>query len=386
MNILIIARGYPDKHDPQWGGFERDQAEALSNIGHNVVVASVDERFRLYWRKLGISKRVEGKIMVYNSYYFPNVFFRHWADQIYFKFVFWQIRRIYDTVVKDGFKTDVIYSHYLSNTALAVRLKTIYHVPVIGLEHWSRLNDKKISTFVKWLGDTTYRYVDRQIAVSSRLANRIGQLFGIEVDVVHNMVNKSFFETPKYVQQNENESDFDFTFVNVGSLFPIKGQDLLIKAFAEANFENNVKLLIVGEGRRRGYLQNLIETLGAQEKVTLLGRKNKDEIISILSTSNVFVLSSLSENFSVALIEGLAMGLPVVATLCGGTDECVSDFNGLLVPVGDVKGLATALRQIYANYSKYDRAAIAEDCKCRYSPDVIVKKLEQVFIEVVSKK
>ena len=53
MNILIIARGYPDKNDPQWGGFERDQAEALSSIGHNVVVASVDKRFRLYRRSFG---------------------------------------------------------------------------------------------------------------------------------------------------------------------------------------------------------------------------------------------------------------------------------------------------------------------------------------------
>ena len=71
MNILIIARGYPDKNDPQWGGFERDQAEALSSIGHNVVVASVDKRFRLYRRRLGISRRIDGKVVVYNSYYLP---------------------------------------------------------------------------------------------------------------------------------------------------------------------------------------------------------------------------------------------------------------------------------------------------------------------------
>lgn len=380
MNILIIARGYPDKNDPQWGGFERDQAEALSSIGHNVVVASVDKRFRLYRRRLGISRRIDGKVVVYNSYYLPNVFFRHWADRIYFKFVFWQMRKIYDIIARECFKPEVIYSHYLSNTALAVGLKKIYQVPVVGLEHWSRLNDKRLSTFVKWLGDNTYPYVDRQIAVSSRLADRISQLFGIEVDVIHNMVNKRFFATHKLTK-----SETDFIFVNIGSLFPIKGHDILIKAFAETNFGENVKLLIVGDGRRRRYLQNLINTLNLEKKVTLLGRKDKDEIIRILSFSNVFVLSSLSENFSVAVIEGLAMGLPVVATLCGGTDECISDLNGLLVPVGDVAGLSAAMRQIYENYENYNKEVIAEDCKCKYSPEVIVKKLDKVFKEVVSK-
>ena len=380
MNILIIARGYPDKNDPQWGGFERDQAEALSGIGHNVVVASVDKRFRLYRRRLGISRRIDGKVVVYNSYYLPNVFFRHWADRIYFKFVFWQMRKIYDIIARECFKPEVIYSHYLSNTALAVGLKKIYQVPVVGLEHWSRLNDKRLSPFVKWLGDNTYPYVDRQIAVSSRLADRISQLFGIEVDVIHNMVNKRFFTTHKLTKR-----ETDFIFVNIGSLFPIKGHDILIKAFAETNFGENVKLLIVGDGRRRRYLQNLINTLNLEKKVTLLGRKDKDEIIRILSFSNVFVLSSLSENFSVAVIEGLAMGLPVVATLCGGTDECISDLNGLLVPVGDVAGLSAAMRQIYENYENYNKEVIAEDCKCKYSPEVIVKKLDKVFKEVVSK-
>ena len=208
MNILIIARGYPDKNDPQWGGFERDQAEALSSIGHNVVVASVDKRFCLYRRRLGISRRIDGKVVVYNSYYLPNVFFRHWADRIYFKFMFWQMRKIYDIIAMECFKPEVIYSHYLSNTALAVGLKKIYQVPVVGLEHWSRLNDKRLSPFVKWLGDNTYPYVDRQIAVSSRLADRISQLFGIEVDVIHNMVNKRFFAIHKLTK---SETDFIFS-------------------------------------------------------------------------------------------------------------------------------------------------------------------------------
>lgn len=384
MRILIISRGYPSVRDPQFGSFERDHAEALTAIGHQVAVISVDRRFRLYWRRLGVSRKKSAGISVYSSFLLPNVFFYIWGEKLYFHIAMLQLKRLYRLIEKECMSPDVICSHYLYNTAMAVNLKRYFHVPVVAIEHWSKLSSEKISPFVRWLGQKAYPQVDSLLAVSTSLANRICQHFGIQAKVIHNMVNGDFFKnrmSSDVVKCNEC-----FTFVNVGSLFPIKGQDVLIKAFAKANFDNNVKLLIVGEGRRRMHLQNLVETLNMQEKVTLLGRKNKDDIIRILSSSDVFVLSSLSENFSVAVIEGLAMGLPVVATLCGGTDECISDFNGLLVPVGDIEGLAVALKQIYVNYDKYDKVAIAEDCKREYSPDVIVKKLEQVFIEVVNKK
>ena len=57
MNIFIIARGYPTSKEPTWGCFEKDQAEALSKLGHKVSIVSVDTRFRWYWRSLGITKQ-----------------------------------------------------------------------------------------------------------------------------------------------------------------------------------------------------------------------------------------------------------------------------------------------------------------------------------------
>ena len=363
MEILIISRGFPSARDPQFGGFERDHAEALTSIGHKVVVISVDRRFRLFRRHLGVTRRKSGGMCVYSSFWVPNVFFHIWGEKLYYRIAVQQLKRLYKVV--------------------KVELKRFFSVPIVAVEHWSKLSGEKISSFVKWLGQRAYPQVDALVAVSASLASRIYQHFGIQAKVIHNMINGTFFSNQ--ILSNNSESSKCFTFVNVGSLFPIKGQDFLIKAFAETNFGENVKLLIVGDGRRRRYLQNLINTLNLEKKVTLLGRKDKDEIIRILSFSNVFVLSSLSENFSVAVIEGLAMGLPVVATLCGGTDECISELNGLLVPVGDVAGLSAAMRQIYENYESYNKEVIAEDCKCKYSPEVIVKKLDKVFKEVVSK-
>ena len=61
MRIFWIARGYPSQKDPQWGCFEKDQAEALRKAGHEVVVLSVDTRFRWYYRPLGITHRLVKK-------------------------------------------------------------------------------------------------------------------------------------------------------------------------------------------------------------------------------------------------------------------------------------------------------------------------------------
>ena len=73
MNVLMISRGFPTKKYPQWGCFEKDQAEALAKIGHNVVVVSVDSRFLFSWRKLGITHISENGVNYYNSFWIPGV-------------------------------------------------------------------------------------------------------------------------------------------------------------------------------------------------------------------------------------------------------------------------------------------------------------------------
>ena len=76
MFIALISRGVPSKRDPQWGCFEKDQAEALAATGHKVVVISVDTRFRFYWRKLGISHYYTNGIHYYDCFIVPGVIIR----------------------------------------------------------------------------------------------------------------------------------------------------------------------------------------------------------------------------------------------------------------------------------------------------------------------
>ena len=73
MKIVIIANGFPDNHEPQWGCFERDQALALEKEGHDVALLYVDRRFRTYWRKLGFTHKKVCNIDVYGAFLYRHL-------------------------------------------------------------------------------------------------------------------------------------------------------------------------------------------------------------------------------------------------------------------------------------------------------------------------
>lgn len=375
MFILLISRGIPSDKDPQWGCFERDQALALHKAGHKVVVLSVDSRVKVKNRKLGIShKNIEG-VDLYNLYWFPNVIFRPIIYRVMLFLISWQLDYLYKKIVKIHGAPDVIYSHYLLNSYAALNLKKKYNLPVVAIEHWSEVNKDILKPYVQYLGNSVYSTVDKVISVSDSLKSMIYKHFNVDSLVVHNLVGEGFgYKLPSY--------HTSFNFVTVGSLFHIKGYDILIEAFAKIAHDNNFKLTIVGDGNQRTLLQQLIVKHNLQSKVLLVGRKSRPEVADILANSDVYVSSSRNENFSVSVLEALSVGLPVVATICGGIKECINGANGLLVPTEDVNALSSAMLKITQNISNYNRESIAQDFENRFSTKTIVNNLVSIFESV----
>ena len=140
----------------------------------------------------------------------------------------------------------------------------------------------------------------------------------------------------------------DHRIVAVGRLEEQKNYPLLLRAFRI--FHENHKdysLHIYGKGSLEPRLQEMISEMGLKEMVTLEGFCS--DVISEIRTAGMYVLPSDYEGVSNALIEALAMGLPVVATDCpiGGCKLCITNkVNGMLVPVGDEKSMAEAMGYI----------------------------------------
>lgn len=382
MKICIIANGYPSRKDPQRGCFELDQALALKEQGHNVDILYLDGAFRLFWREIGVKHLKHNGINVFGLFIFPLKPFKILLPRI----TFIKLRQalllyLFNRTYKQRKLPDVLYAHYLYNIAYVTKIKEQYNIPLVGIEHWSEINQLKLTKYVKYLGNIAYQRADKVVAVSKSLSKSIKKYFGIESIIVNNMFGREFLiNNDTYIKKD----DTSFNFLAIGSLIPRKGFDLLINSFYKTNLANRCKLTIIGGGAEYDRLQNQINSLSLQESVKLVGRKNKQEIISYLQKSHCFILSSHVETFSVVCIEAMALGVPVIATACGGPEEFITDEVGILIKPSDVEALTNAMIQMYDNYILYDNNKIAEYCRNKFAPEVITKQLSSIFEEVIA--
>lgn len=382
MKILFISRGYPTKLEPQLGCFERDQAIALQKLGHEIIFLSIDCRFALRHKnkRFGYQYRYEEGFHIYNyGTFIPKILLDVFSTTISYKCFSFILLRLFKRIIEIHGKPDLLFAHYLSNIVLSKAIKEKYDIPLIGMEHWSQINKDNLSKKVYSIGSIGYDAVDKLLAVSNALKNKIKQHFNIYSDVVYNTIGTEFENNTNNKSKKEN-----FQFVSIGSLFPGKGYDILIKAFAKSNLASKgCKLIIIGQGGEEKKLRKLIAGYQLAENILLLGKKTKNEIADYLKESHAFVLASRGETFGVVYIEAMMFGLPVIATKCGGPEEIVNSDNGVLVAKDNVDELSDALVNMYNNIGEYNSELIARQCYERYSPSQFAKRINKIFEEVL---
>lgn len=133
----------------------------------------------------------------------------------------------------------------------------------------------------------------------------------------------------------------------VGRLERPKGYEYLLRAAQEVLRSHvDTRFLIVGDGSLRYQLEQTVRSMGIDSKVQFMGYR--EDVPLILSVSDVSVISSVREGFSIALIEHMAMAKPIVATDVGGNREAISDgVNGIIVPPADPHALAEGIERVF---------------------------------------
>ena len=138
---------------------------------------------------------------------------------------------------------------------------------------------------------------------------------------------------------------------SVARLSREKGLDVLLAAVARL-IERGVpvRVVLAGDGPERGRLERLAGKLGIAGRVDFRGEVPHEQVPAVLGELDIFVLPSRAEGFGVAALEAAAMELPVVASEVHGLPDVVDDGrSGLLVPPGDVEGLAGAVGRLAAD-------------------------------------
>ena len=126
-----------------------------------------------------------------------------------------------------------------------------------------------------------------------------------------------------------------------------KGQHYLLEALAklQSSCRRPVRVTLVGTGDAEPALRDLAMRLGIAEMVAFLGYVPRERMPQVYHDADIFVLPSQQEGMSIALLEAMASGLPVIVTPTGGTGELVTkQVNGDIVPWADVPALAGALK------------------------------------------
>lgn len=151
--------------------------------------------------------------------------------------------------------------------------------------------------------------------------------------------------------------------LSVGRLVARKGADRLIEAMPQIVRRcPDVHLLIAGDGPMRGTLEGMIQVLGLQKNVTLLGAMSDQDIDDLYALAEVFALPNRempdgdTEGFGLVFLEANACGKPVVAGQAGGAPDAVThQVNGLTVDGNSVDAIADAVASLFTDRGLYKR-------------------------------
>jgi len=174
-------------------------------------------------------------------------------------------------------------------------------------------------------------------------------------------------------------------FCHVAAFRPEKGHCILVEAFAHLLREDAAAyLLFAGDGVLRAEIEQQVEQLGIAANVRFLG--SVADVRPLLAASECAVIPSTAETFSMAMLEAMAMELPVVATDVGGTCEAVlNGRTGLLIPPKDTQALTRALREMLlaADARQSMGAAARRLVEHRFTRDAMVRKTQALLESVV---
>ncbi|MBE9166063.1 glycosyltransferase [Pleurocapsales cyanobacterium LEGE 06147] len=221
---------------------------------------------------------------------------------------------------------------------------TEHNILFHSLQHMTPTRKYLIPLFIKYF----YPKADRIVTVSQKAAEELAQFTGLPVERIQSIYNpvinsellekaRAPLEHPWFLPQEPP------VILGVGKLEAQKDFPTLILAFAWVRKVRAARLAILGWGPDQPKLQALIQELGLEEDVALLGYV--DNPYAYMARAAVFVLSSAWEGLPTVLIEAMAVGTPVVSTDCSSGPAEILDNGkyGWLTPVGDSTALAKAI-------------------------------------------
>ena len=296
--------------------------------------------------------------------------------------------------VSKEYGLDLIHSHYAVPHAASAylakkmigseKLKTVTtlhgtDITLVGL-------DKSFYQVIKFNIEES----DGVTAVSRYLQKRTQDEFAIqrEIRVIHN-----FVDTERYSRSANNCTKDHFApngekiLMHASNFRPVKRVTDVVRIFATIREQIPVKLLLVGEGPERLFVQQLVKELKLSEDVLFLGEQ--EYIGQLMNCADLFFLPSEQESFGLVALEAQSCGVPVIGAATGGLPEVVEDGKtGFLLPVGDISGMAQKSLELLSRNDQYE--AFHKESRKRvldyFDSKLIIPQYEAFYEEILNKR
>jgi N-acetyl-alpha-D-glucosaminyl L-malate synthase BshA len=226
-------------------------------------------------------------------------------------------------------------------------------------------------------------------AVSNYLRKRTIEEFGIrrEIRVIPNFIEvvrpSPELETcdrKAFAPRNEK------ILMHASNFRPVKRIGDVVRIFARVRDEIPAKLLLVGEGPERLFIQQLVRELKLGADVHFLGEQ--DQLEPLFFCADLFLLPSEQESFGLTALEAMNCGVPVIATDIGGLPEVVvHGETGYLFPVGDIAGMAASAVSLLSDPARHElfRARARKRAQTSFNAVDIIPQYEAFYEELLGK-
>jgi len=281
-------------------------------------------------------------------------------------------------------RIQVILAHLRTANQLAVIIGKLSGVPAFPTVHNTMpfLDRRSIwdpRVYIhKAIDAIIYRIADRILVVSEEIKEIIGQKFRLKnskIMVIKNgIVFKDSLTEPVNLEDEFSISKSTLKILAVGRLNYQKAFEVLVRAAAELTTlgRHPIYVMIVGEeAGERKMLENLIYDLRLSNCVKLLGIRH--DVIGLMKASDIFVMPSRFEGLSIAMIEAMACGLPIIASDAPGLRTYIKHGeNGLLFPIEDHDALAKLIIELAEDRNL--RVRLSHQARASFEVDYDMRK------------
>ena len=271
---------------------------------------------------------------------------------------------------------DIIHTHNTAPQIFIALVSSFIPSKFVTTEH-STDNRRRTLRWYKSVDRWMYRQYDRVISISDAAEANLRDYLQFKnasdkFVTVYNGVDVSRFEKSQSGHQSYGQKK---VITMVAGFRYQKDQDTLIRAFALLP-QDKYELWLVGDGDRRKELEELVESKGISAGVKFWGVRQ--DVPSILKSSDVIVMSSHFEGLSLSNIEGMAVGKPFIASDVDGLHE-ITEGAGILFKHGDYQQLANIIVELTNDSELYNK--VAEQCLVR-ARQYDISKMVDGYIEV----